>query len=317
MFLVRTVLCAALLASVWLPFANGQEAVDCQKRAVLINVVDHEGNLVRGLGPTEFRAELRKRPLKILSNTATSAPRRVVILVDLSGSTSRVEGFVHSVAKYIATSMRPEKQRPAVVLFSDHIIESIDFSRPAEQVARTLAELPETKGRTALFDALKYAADMFGPPLPGDSVFLISDGGEDASKTRQKDVEEEFLAKKIRIFSFNLAENEPFLTEEESNGPALLKHLADLTGAVALSAMVDSSKPNREHVASAVQLLYQQMADFYMLQLELPAEPIQKPEQWNLEVLDGQSRKRKDVRVIYPHELAPCSIQAAAGATPH
>jgi Mg-chelatase subunit ChlD len=156
-----------------------------------------------GLEPSVFRAQLRGQSLKFLAvaSAPKNAPARVVILVDLSGSATGVSKIASALAENIAVSSH---LRPALVLFSDHIIDSVDFSHSPEEVVHKLAKLPETRGPTALFDALKYAADLFGAPLPGDSVYLISDGFENASKVLRAEVRREFLVKGIRIYTFCL-----------------------------------------------------------------------------------------------------------------
>jgi len=298
-----------ILSSILVASAYPQGSVACPARTIAVSVLDHDGNLVTGIEPPEFRAEFRGRPLKILSSAVVSAPRRVVVLVDLSGSDSSVEEFIHRLASNMATSMQQDELRPALVLFSDHIIDTVDFSRPTLEVAQLLARLPQSRGRTALFDALKYATVVLGQPLPGDSVYLISDGAENASKAQRKDVETEFLARGIRIFSFSLGDNSSPRTQEEMSGPGLLSELADLTGGMVLHITL---APFPERLASELQRSYHQLSDFYELQLELPTEPIGKRSPWHLEVVNGQGKKRKDIRVIYPHQLVPCADASPA-----
>ena len=304
----RIPLCVLLL--VFSAFANAQKASVCPNRIVAVNVLDHEGNVIAGLDPTAFRAEYRGQPLKVRVGAATSAPRRVVILVDLSGSIGRNSAVARLLAGNLAVSAQPGKLRVALVLFSDRIIDSVDFNHPPEDVVRKLDNLPEAQGRTAMFDALRIAGGLFGEPFPGDSVYLISDGADNSSRTNPAVIRREFIERGIRIFSFHLEGNKYFPTEEEMHQFPLLVDLAEWTGGAVLNLDVEPSEANRARLQSSLQKLYQRMTDFYELQLELPAEPTRKPQRWNVEVVDGQGKKRKDVRVIYPHDLAPCSSPA-------
>jgi hypothetical protein len=267
-----------------------------------VNVVDYAGNIVADVKPTEFRAEFRGRPLEILSSSISSAPRRVVVLVGLSGSLLRVEDVVHRVAEGVVNSPA-EKLQLALVLFSDHVIDSVDFSRSREDMNRLLVKLPRAAGRAALFDTLIYATNMFGQPLPGDSIYLIADGLDNASKSRWEDVETKLLSRGIRVFAFNPGESEPTNIEEERNAASVLRDLAGLTGAAVPILKVE---PFEKQMVSVLQRSYQQTAEFYELRLQLPAEPITKPRRWELQVVDAQGKKRKGVHVIYPSELAPC-----------
>jgi len=288
--------------------AKTQDVNACHER-VLVSVVDHEGGVVSGLGALAFRAELRGRPLKAVVTTPTSAPRRVVIVVDFSGSTTGLSKIARALVQNFVASAQPLNLRLALVLFSDHVIKNVDFSRPPEEVLHELDQLPHTEGPTALFDALNYAVGLFGEPLTGDSIYLISDGGENASWARRTDVEREFLAKGIRIYTFCLKTQYFWGAEQTRPGLEVLKGLSDLSGgeALALDPELDFSKSGQERLGSKLQKLYQQMADFYELQLDIPSELLRDGQQWNLEVVDGKGRKRKDVHVTYPRKLLRCS----------
>src|SRR5579862_8463472 len=97
----RILLCFVILLAIPVTFAYAETSTGCESRTIAVNVLDHEGNIVTDVKPTEFRAEFRGRPLEILSSSKSSAPRRVVVLVDLSGSLIRVEGAVHWLAENV------------------------------------------------------------------------------------------------------------------------------------------------------------------------------------------------------------------------
>jgi VWA domain containing CoxE-like protein len=292
-----------MLLAIPVTFACAQISTGCESRTIAVNVLDHEGNIVADVKPAEFRAEFHGRPLEILSSSKSSAPRRVMVLVDLSGSLLRVEGVVHWLAENVMNSP-PEELQLALVLFSDHVIDSVDFSGSREHMNRLLTKLPPASGRTALFDTLIYATNMFGQPLPGDSIYLISDGGDNASKSRREDVETKLLATGIRVFAFNPGKSEPTNDEEETNVAAYM--LRDLTGLTGATVPILKVEPFEKQMVSVLQRSYRQTAEFYELHLQLPAEPITKPLRWDLQVVDAQGKKRKGVHVIYPRELAPC-----------
>jgi hypothetical protein len=58
---------------------------------------------------------------------------------------------------------------------------------------------------------------------------VITDGGENASKSNVRKVEESFVRKGIRVFGFVLASGEP-KTEEELAGPENLREFAKRSG---------------------------------------------------------------------------------------
>jgi hypothetical protein len=53
-----------------------------------------------------------------------------------------------------------------------------------------------------------------------------------------------------------------------------------------------------------------QIASFYTLKFQIPENPT-KPQRWELEVVDENGHKRKDVTLAYPRELFPRVTGAA------
>ena len=282
--------------------ASVAESISCAKRRVVVSVLDRKGEVVHGLAPAMFQARVHGQTLRISGADESTVPRRVVIAVDLSGSARQNAELSRLLAGNMAVSAEAEKLRVALVLFSDHIIDSVKFSQSSGDVVNKLIKVPDPQGRTALFDALDYSSNMFNEPLPGDSIYLISDGEENASAIHQTQLEKEIAERGIRIFSFQLVSNPYFPTEEGRVSGSLLSHLAELTGGMSLKIDVDSSGKGKERLREALQKLYRQIADVYELEIEMPLDPSQQTERWDLSVLDQQGRRRKDVQVLFPHE---------------
>src|SRR3972149_226841 len=57
-----------------------------RRRTLAVNVLDEQGNQVSGVTAANFRAEFRGPPGKILSAALGTQPRRIVLLLDTSGS---------------------------------------------------------------------------------------------------------------------------------------------------------------------------------------------------------------------------------------
>ncbi len=287
----------------------GQQIPDCLKRTLVVNVRDRTGQLVGGLNPSFFWATLQGQQVKISSATVRAGPRRIVLLLDASGSVNK-ENHKLDTARLIAGNLllkAPAGLHPALVVFSDHIIDTVDFSRPPSEIVLRLADLKEGRGRTALVDALMYSAKLLQPSLPGDAVYLISDGGENSSRTHLRDVKREFLAKGIRVFAFRLPENREFRAEEELSEP-ILKELTIATGGTIVDFDDGSSARDRDRLRAVLDCAYDEMAHFYEVEVELPSS-LKKERRWVLEIVDEHGKKRKDLQVSYPQELFPCSIE--------
>ncbi|MSO18911.1 MAG: hypothetical protein EXQ56_00355 [Acidobacteria bacterium] len=62
----------------------GQES--CLQQSVPVGVIDSRGELVAGLDISSFRGEFRGKPVEIKSAMIDHQPRRILMLLDVSGS---------------------------------------------------------------------------------------------------------------------------------------------------------------------------------------------------------------------------------------
>ena len=65
-------------------------------------------------------------------------------------------------------------------------------------------------------------------------------------------------------------------------GAALLASLAEMTGGTIANLDVDSSSASRERLKTVLQRLYQVMADFYEVKIEVPPNAIRRELSWEL-----------------------------------
>jgi len=288
---------------------SAQQTPACLKRILIVNVRDRAGRFVGDLNPSSFRASLQGQQVKISSATVRTGQRRIVLLLDASGSVNR-ENHALDAARLVARNLLlkdPAELHPALVVFSDHIVDTIDFSHPASEIVLRLAGLEEGRGRTALLDALAYSATLLRPNMPGDAVYLISDGGENSSRTHLRDVKREFLARGIRIFAVRLPGSRYFRTEEEQGAPVLLEDLTNTTGGAVVEFDGSPSERDREHLRGVLDHEYDEMAHFYELEVEFQ-RGLKQERRLGLEIVDEQGKKRKDIQMSYPQALLPCSI---------
>lgn len=297
-----------LLAALQVMSAAGwTQSVDrCLSPTIVVNVRDQQGKVVPGLTPESFHVKAGDSLLAVKS-AQTGAGHRVVLLVDISGSISKSEhGW--QLARVLAGNLLvagPATARVALVLFSDHIVDTIGFDQLASEIVERLAKMENGKGRTALLDSLDYSADLLHTPETGDAVYIVTDGLENSSKAHKRDVEAKFLARGIRLFAFVLYDQYMGLPLNPDEGPALLSDLAEATGGLVVDADAERSSNARERLKTELNLAYNQMAQFYALQLSIPGRWAKK-QRLRLEIVDQDGKKRKDVNVSYPQYLLPC-----------
>ncbi len=301
---------AALLTVLLVPLcsAQAQNKDSCLQARVAINVRDREGRFVDGLQPKSFRAVLRGQSVQILSSIVQTTPVRALLLLDVSASMNW-SSLDLEVARSLAVNLTSASATPhvALVLFSDHIVDTLGFDRPPNEILQKIAGLTSRKDRTTLFDSVAYAADLFHAPQLGDAIYLISDGGDNHSKHQEKDVEHILLARGIRLFSLILS-NRYFMTKEETGGADDLAHLTEMTGGSTVRAWADQTANDRK-VNTSLRHLSDLMSNFYEVEIDLHAKP-EIDHRWELWVVDENGKRRRDVEVSYPKKLVPCSESA-------
>ena len=296
----------------------GARAVEnpCLERAIAVSVLTSDGKPVKGLGLENFRCKVNRRPVDVLSVTCDTGPRRVVIVLDASGSEGDNWKFELAVAQTLV-SQAEQQTSFALVTFADQVQEKASFSEGRQGVMDRLSRLKNAtpKGKTALRDAMMEAVRMLSPASVGDGLIVISDGNENQSHTEESELRRALVAAGVRVFAFMVAAPLPIPsridTPEETLEQSVLKalelsalnELVETTGGVSVSAVAPVD-PDR--AVSAVRYLEQPIAEFYRLELRLP-EPLEKPGKLKVEVIDPTRAKRPNVRIYHPQQLPPCS----------
>lgn len=171
-----------------------------------VSVTNEKGVLSRGLSLDSFSVTVDKQPQKILSLSDQEVPASIGILIDDSGS------------QYVAPSdglSLPGKIRPAlerflrisnpaneyfVVTFNSKVQLVQDWTSDPQAVVDTLDTL-KFKKDTAMFDAMMLALDKVKTGRNSKHVLLlISDGGDNNSKTKFKEIRDKLKASDVMLF---------------------------------------------------------------------------------------------------------------------
>ena len=291
------------------------------RRTLAVNVLDQQGNLVRGLTASDFRGEFRGQPVKIVSATPDTNPRRIVVLLDASASMTgnRNHWELGLRAARDMAAFAPSGSSVALMLFASKVIKKTEFSKGEQILADEMESLgdgyeaPENLRRTALIDAMVEGIRLLEPPTVGDAMYVIGDGGDNKSQTRYRAMEQMLFASGIRMFAFGIFD--PIAERgmpELVWGPSMLHDTAvNTAGAWIAVEGIGFNEEKLKELGAIARRMYEQMAEFYRVDMELPVG-VSKPQGWKLEVVDSKGKRRKDVEVIYPRKLVPC----AAAPTP-
>jgi Mg-chelatase subunit ChlD len=304
----------------------------CLNRTVAVNVMTEDGRLVKGLTASNFRAKLNGKPIDITSVDYDDGPHRVVILLDVSGSmTGSYDRGPWPAAMAVLKSLLSSASSQtsfAFCTFARDMEVTVQFGKGSKAVIEALQKLettdwspPKGPGRyTALWDAISRAVDLLRPSQPGDAIFLVTDGGENVSKERDREVKDALVRSQARLFTFLTLELLPVGRPLESvNGPEVLQDWARSTGGdlfyypprqrlspnLVPDAELEMRAENPKLIPEAARLLAEEMSEVFAVHIKLP-EPIEKPRDLKLEIVNALGKKHPPVRIVYPHKLAPC-----------
>jgi Mg-chelatase subunit ChlD len=298
-----------------------QPASDQRTRSLLANVLDRHGNAVRDLTQENFRIRINGKPASVVNASYSFAPRRIVVLLDMSGSMAGTRAStkwqIAQQAVEDLLEMSPADEQVALLTFSDQVHDVFDFSQTRSSMLEWLRQgidrRKKVRGRTALFDATLAAAKILNPTRQGDVIYLVTDGGDNSSHISAANTKTVFFRSAIRMFVFLFAE--PMLTEEERSGLDRVTELARDTGGFVFGTrgqelgagyptwhvMYNYDDLTREKIRIYTQALNLQVNGFYTLQIAGPAW--EKDSKVKLEIVDKAGAIRKDVAFTYQRIL--------------
>jgi len=163
--------------------AFGQEVLPCQQRTMIANVVDDRGITPTDLTRENFKIAYKGRTANPLSVVYTDGPRRVVVLLDVSGSMNRQGTGKWEVARAAAGELvaaLPPGSKASLTTFSEktEIRAAMSVDRgPLRDWLNGESARPSPHGHTAMYAAIQSAIEQLQPPEPGDAIYIITDGG--------------------------------------------------------------------------------------------------------------------------------------------
>jgi hypothetical protein len=287
--------------------------------SLLVNVLDRNGNAVRDLTKDNFRVKVNGHSAALLDAHYSLAPRRIVVLLDMSGSMAGMSEnnkkwrIAHEAIEDLLRET-PADVQVAMLTFSSQVHDRFDFSQGRSSIAAWLKRGPsqrsDIKGTTAFYDAAAAAAKLLEPALPGDSIYAITDGGDNSSRISKNAAKQRLVQSQIRLFVFLFSD--PMTTEEERGAESVMELARDTGGFVFgvsgqpslrdLDFDYDDDKKARERINLYTRALNIQVNGFYALQLDTPPSA-RKSSKVSLEIVDGSGKVMKGVTWTYQSAL--------------
>jgi len=153
--------------------------VDTQLVSVNVSVVDRSTNHgVNDLTKEDFRLSENNVAQQIAHFDSASAPFNLVLLVDLSGSTTRVVELIKAAALHFVEAARPF-DRIGVITFAGGQVVVSPLTTDHEALRQRIASIERPQGSTKLYDSLAFAMDeVFREAKDSrrNAIVLMSDG---------------------------------------------------------------------------------------------------------------------------------------------
>ncbi len=317
-FFLSIVILPALLSP---SFAQQSAKLPSGTRSVVVNVFDAHGNVIRDLTRKNFRVRLNGKLVEVLDARYSLAPRRIVVLLDMSGSmtgagdTPKWRIAREAVEDLLAQT--PDDVSIAMLTFSSKVRDVFNFTQSRTAIAEWLKEGPGQRhhlklpAKTALFDAILAGLNLSQPAQSGDVIYVITDGGDDASLASAVQTTAALLQSGVRLIAFLL----PYLgmtnpSMQESNSADSFVKMVDDSGGFLFGVTggpgacgrhwelgLIYDKAAREKVKVRTKELIALVNGFWMLELVVPSS--NKASKMKLEVVDDDGRVRKEVRATY------------------
>lgn len=205
--------------------------VDVELALVNVTVTDPMGRMVTGLTKDHFQVFEDKDEQTITQFGAEDSPLSMAIVFDASGSMGyKMSKAREAVAQFFKTA-NPEDEF-FLVSFNNRPDMATGFTQSLEEIQNRLT-FTESKGRTALLDAIYLALNkMKEAKNQQKALLVISDGGDNSSRYTEREIKNLVRESDVQIYAIGIYE--PFgsrsRTPEEMAGPGLLTEVAEQTG---------------------------------------------------------------------------------------
>ena len=211
--------------------ASASFKVDSSVVLIPVAVTDGKGQPVTGLERADFQLFEEKTEQQVRFFSAEEAPLSVALVVDFSHSMSdKLDRLREAVARFLQTSN--PRDEFCLVEFRDRPELTVGFTNAPEEIQNRVA-FAEPKGSTALLDAVYLGLRQVKKAHnPRRALLIVSDGGDNNSRFRLRDVENLARESDVEIFTIGITDWAPPRQEdpERPAGPALLDEITEQGG---------------------------------------------------------------------------------------
>lgn len=271
---------------------QSQGSADARPCEVRVTAATPDGRPVEELTAQDFSLEIGGKPTAVNEVTIDDSPLTTVLLIDVSGSmTNTVNAAIQHAASFARTFKATDQLH--IGSFADRIVIG-----PAVQAERTDANQIRSQltlgNPSFVYDAIWTALDSLGSAAGRKTVVLFSDGDDDQSRHRAKDVIARARREEVSVFLVGYRTT--LFGRTHDPGPEVLQLVGDTGGGFVPVRSADEAQ-------SAASRLAAQVRGRYRLTFSS----------------SGLKPKTQDVRVVVTRERVRIQRQrvSVAHCTPH
>ncbi len=298
------------------------------QRIIPVSIFNHGSASAPVFTSGNFAGSFKGKAVHINSISPDPGPRRVIILLDISGSmlgstTDADWNFPLDLAEVLLVKMPPNTQIGLAVFATEleHVVALTNDRKKLNQELETVRKSRWQFGDrdTAIWDSILAGAKQFDGSQAGDAIYLITDGIDNKSEHSTQNVVQELSCSGIRLFPFLLEDRRKTDREIRPSSFSAQLKLTDMatdTGGLFATAMRPSSTDyqkwefvdksgNPTALTASLFAQYQQILNVYRLSIDLPGD-VEKPEGWHLDFDGLDKTARSNFLLRYPQKLASC-----------
>ena len=204
--------------------------INVDLKLIPVTVTDARARAIIGLQRNNFKLFEDKTEQVITHFASEDEPVSIGLVFDSSGSMGpKLSRSREAVSEFLKAA-NPQDEF-FLILFSDRARLATDFTTDIDEIKGRLG-MTESKGRTAMFDAVHLALDQIKHArYSRKAVLIISDGGDNHSRYTFRSIMSELREVDVQVYSIGILE--PLVRRnslEVVNGPVLLDQIAQATG---------------------------------------------------------------------------------------
>jgi Ca-activated chloride channel family protein len=211
--------------------ARSDFKVDSAVVLIHVAITDEKGRFVTGLAKEDFQVFEEKTEQNVKYFSAEETPISIGLVLDFSHSMSdKFSRLQEAVAQFLKTG-NPQDEY-CLVEFRDRAELAMGFTLAPEEIQNRVA-LVKPKGSTALLDAVYLGLrQMKKAHHPRKALLIVSDGADNKSRFRVRDVENMARESDVEIYAIGIMDWTPPQPGEveQPAGAALLDEITEQGG---------------------------------------------------------------------------------------